>query len=397
MRNVTGDYVTDENFFDRKRDVEECWERLESDNVLLLAPRRVGKTSLLHELKRTAGSSGYRAVYLSVEGVKDELGFLSRMMESVNRLGGEVERLIARLLARTGKIQKLFKRIEQVGIVKLSPEEKASWRDAGEDLIKELAGLDGKWLFLIDELPLFVLDLVRADPQGDRARDFLSWFRELRQRESYHGKLRFLLSGSIGLDTIAARYRFGDTINDLAVRRLGEFDPGTAAAMLAELGKNSGIEITSAVADHAIERIGWLIPYYLQLWFQAFRARAKGLGREPAVGEAEQAFEDLLSAGRISAFDYWRQRLTLELGPVDGGHAIELLCAIARDPDGSEPSTLAGILTPRIGDPTERSETYRFLMNALETDGYVAVSNGRFRFVSSLLREFWLRRVVAQP
>ncbi|MDQ3773238.1 MAG: hypothetical protein M3461_02095 [Pseudomonadota bacterium] len=47
MRNMTGPVVRGEDFFDREHEQARFWRDLETDNLLLLAPRRVGKTSLM--------------------------------------------------------------------------------------------------------------------------------------------------------------------------------------------------------------------------------------------------------------------------------------------------------------------------------------------------------------
>ena len=46
MHNLIGKPAEGEDFFDRERELRQVWDRLETDNVLLLAARRVGKTSL---------------------------------------------------------------------------------------------------------------------------------------------------------------------------------------------------------------------------------------------------------------------------------------------------------------------------------------------------------------
>lgn len=51
------------------------WQYLYGDDLLLLAPRRVGKTSLMLRLRDTAGARGLEAAYLSVAGVEQRQRF----------------------------------------------------------------------------------------------------------------------------------------------------------------------------------------------------------------------------------------------------------------------------------------------------------------------------------
>lgn len=58
MHNLIGKPAEGEDFFDRVRETRRIWDRLDTDNVLLLAPRRVGKTSLMLRLRDGAAERG---------------------------------------------------------------------------------------------------------------------------------------------------------------------------------------------------------------------------------------------------------------------------------------------------------------------------------------------------
>ena len=48
MRNVTGAIAKGDDFFNRANEMQAFWSDLATDSLLLLAPRRVGKTSLMY-------------------------------------------------------------------------------------------------------------------------------------------------------------------------------------------------------------------------------------------------------------------------------------------------------------------------------------------------------------
>ena len=50
-------------FFDREEVIERAWDLLETSNLLLLAPRRVGKSSLLNRMKEQGPAKGYKTLY----------------------------------------------------------------------------------------------------------------------------------------------------------------------------------------------------------------------------------------------------------------------------------------------------------------------------------------------
>lgn len=81
------------------------WQRLETDNILLLAPRRVGKTSLLYKLEASAAQHGYRPVFVSVASHEHELAFLQALLEAVamstrfrRKVAGRARKLLARVI-----------------------------------------------------------------------------------------------------------------------------------------------------------------------------------------------------------------------------------------------------------------------------------------------------------
>jgi hypothetical protein len=54
---------------------------------------------------------------------------------------------------------------------------------------------------------------------------------------------------------------------------------------------------------------------------------------------------------------------------------------------------LKGVMDKHFQDPAQRDDKLRYLLDVLQADGYLVEAGGRFLFRSSLLRDFWLRRV----
>ncbi|MEM6796780.1 MAG: ATP-binding protein [Acidobacteriota bacterium] len=388
-----GPPVRGDDFFDREQEQRQIWEYLRSDDLLLLAPRRVGKTSLMLRLHDTAGERNLEAALVSVAGAVDEVGFVRKLYESVSKLDSGTE-----VLKRLGKgpVGRYLSRVKKMSVSGFAVEfgEGDPWEELGAALAEALDQHRGRRLFLIDEVPVFVLELVRQDPSGERARRFLSWFRELRQNPERRGGLHWLLAGSVGLDTVAARLGLGDTINDFYLVRLGPFDRETAKSFLARLSAAYSFPIQEDALEHALDRVGWLIPYYLQLLFRELREYCTRSEVAADVEAVDRVYEDLLSAPKKGYFDYWRQRLPEEIGKSDAGLALLLLNAAAVDPNGVTRSSLEQLLAERVIDPDARGEKLSYLLDVLENDGYLVEEEKRYRFRSPLLREFWLRRVV---
>lgn len=392
MKNYVGNPVKGGDFFDRIREQERAWEILDTDHVLLLAPRRVGKTSLMERLRETAPAHNHRALQLSIADICDEADLVRRLFEAL-RDGDENRALLKRIT--DGPLGKLFKRAKVLkggGLsIEFEAEATTSWRQLGEALTRTLDEADGHWLIGIDELPVFLLKLLKEENGTTRAREFLYWFRNLRQG---HDHIRWILAGSIGLDTVVGRLGLGDTINDLRPLPLGAFSPSDADRLLARLADSYQIPLDEAVRQHIIRRIEWPLPYYLQALFATLRDlhHDEGAATIDATA-ADRAFEQLLDPAHKNYFDYWRQRLGEELGRPDDHYALVLLNTTCRDPAGATFDTLRQRLAQEISDPTDREERLNYLLDVLINDGYLVESEGRFRFRMGLLREYWQRRV----
>jgi uncharacterized protein len=250
------------------------------------------------------------------------------------------------------------------------------------------------WLLLVDELPIFVLALLRQDSTGARTRTFLNWFRQRRLDPRARDRVRWLLAGSIGLDTVTRRLGFGDTINDLYLStNLGAFGLPTAHAFLDGLATTYDISLPHAVKERLLERAGWLIPYHLQLLFAELRAHCSDNGSTPSAEAVEAAYQALLGPSKRAYFDYWVQRLHEELGPPDDARALSLLNHIAPNPAGEPLHILSSGLANQIPDANARSATLHYLLDVLQSDGYLTKQDGRYFFRSTLLRDYWLTRL----
>jgi len=389
MQNVTGQVVRGDDFFDRGKDIAGFWDGLKTDNLLLLAPRRVGKSSVLREMENKAHAWGYTAVFVDVSDCGDELHFVQRLYTAILAHHRSSERLWGWInnswLGETiSKVQKID--VTGVGGIQFKDDE-SRWADMGEELAEGLQKLDGKTLLQIDELPVFLLKLLnRADDTGQgRVREFLYWLRRLRQA---YPQVRWMLTGSIGLDTITSRLNIADAINDLRIVSLGAFDRPTSHRFLKALAENYEIELEEPVREHMLNRLGWLVPYYQQLLFDEVRKH-----KRPSIANVDYAMDDLLKPKNKTRFDYWRQRLFDELGRPDADYALSLLSAVSRDPNGVSRSILSQILSKPISDPDIREDKLRYLLDVLESDGYLVQANHRWSFQSPLLREYWLQRV----
>lgn len=395
MKNTAGPPVMDEDFFDRETEQRLVWSKLETNNLLLLAPRRVGKTSLMLRFKKDAAAHGYRCLFFSVEDIGDETAFVRKFYEKLCEIEG-CEPILDRIMkSPVGKLLRKIKKVSGGGVgVEFGELSGDNWTQLGKTLAHALNDIKEPWLIEIDEVPLFVLKLLKLEDGQKRVRAFLSWLRVLRQE---HPDIRWTLAGSIGLDTVTARLNMGDTINDLLTVHLGPFSEESAQRLLDTLADSYDFILSPSVRDEIISRVGWLLPYYLQIVFSLLRDHAPEQHErwEPTADMVPLIFDELLSPSNRNYFDYWRQRLAEELGAPDDRHATVLLNAACQDVAGSASQTLFQTLHMHISDPDQCSDRLRYLLDVLVNDGYLVEDGERYRFRFGLLRDFWFRRVRA--
>lgn len=388
MRNITGAVAEGRDFFNRVNEIEAFWRDLETDNLLLLAPRRVGKTSLMRKMEENAGEHGFSPVFVDVSDCADELRFVERLYVSILETNAG-DRLWNRV--KESWLGQTIQRVQKIGGAGFSVEFRANdaaWSRLGEELADALSRLDGRWLIQIDELPVFVLKLLNQGEAAQRARvrEFLYWLRRLRLE---HGNVRWMLAGSIGLDTVTTRLNMADSINDLRIGALGAFDETTADDLLGALAEAYEKVLTPVVRKHVIVRAGWPAPYYLQLIFHEIRDVEGRITK----ADVDRAIEGLLGPKHRNYFDYWRQRLYEELGRTDAELAVAVLNAACREPAGVTRTALNHSLASAISEAEAREEKLRYLLDVLHNDGYLVEVRGRRHFQFPLLRDYWLRRV----
>lgn len=358
--------------------------------MLLLAPRRVGKTSLLHALARRVDRDGSAiGVYASVTAATSEPQFVQAILSAIyaTKRGRKLKRgLVARALG----LGRGVKSVKVVGSGVDLETRAPSWQEDADRAFAAIVKCEIPLLILIDELPVLVLALAKADTSGARVRAFLQWFRTLRQQITGASKLRFVLAGSIGLDNVTRRHQLTETINDLRLWPLGPFQPAAAHEFLTQLAASYEVELGPELRTAVCETAEWLIPYHLQVIFSELREHSKAT--QPTMAILNATIETLLD--RRMYFSHWDERVHDALGEPSASIARALLAVCAQDPTGAAPDTMNQSIAAIVPDPVGRASAFRWIVDVLSNDGYLVLQDDRWRFRSGLLRRYWVRHVV---
>jgi AAA+ ATPase superfamily predicted ATPase len=167
VRNVTGSPAENEDFFDRPRDLSRLQREIDNGaNILLTAPRRVGKTSVALRLCEIERQAGRCAVFMNVEGCHDELAFAEKLIDGLTQSGLHPEPL--------SRISLLFRKARQaltgfkVGAAGVDLEmgsaddpDHSTLGRAVESIIRKIEIGGQRLLLVIDEMPELLLAMVK--------------------------------------------------------------------------------------------------------------------------------------------------------------------------------------------------------------------------------------------
>lgn len=224
IRITIGNPVEGVNFYGREKEQKQLWQKTETSHLLMLAPRRIGKTSLLKRLRDTAHQQNAKVFYCSFADCKDETACIERLYKTLK---------LSVLKKQVNEFGNILKRLKKAGPtgVEIGETSPNDWHSEAAHFHAQLDTLqtnEKRIIICVDELPIFIVALLNEENGEEKTKNFLNWFRSIRQ--DYHHKIKWILAGSIGLDTITARHNMGDTINDLASFPLGEFDSPTSSS-----------------------------------------------------------------------------------------------------------------------------------------------------------------------
>ena len=264
MECVVGPPVTGDNLFGRENELNHIWDRLESGaHVLMTAPRRVGKTSLMMELKREP-KPGWTVVYADVEACTDAHRCISEIVDELLRQPRfkkyfQWTQLIESFQNFTGGFDFHVHSVS----VERKPHANRSWiRYAKRVLncVEKMANEDIKLLIIIDELPIAIARMATATNEAEL---FLSWYRQLRQSPQLQRKVSTLVGGSIGLYGIVRRLSTSRQINDFISLPIDSWSKTTAAQFLQQLGISQGFPISDKYIKQMLNMLEDPVPYHV--------------------------------------------------------------------------------------------------------------------------------------
>ena len=382
IRNLIGPPVTGTDFIGRERELSDAWKAIEDTNSLLLAsPRRIGKSSFAMMLAQKAEAQGWNALYLDLQGLKDEGDFISLLIKKLNKI--KEKNSIIELTKN--KIHALLSTIKKVDAFKITLEFQKNPEDSYEKLTKAFQ-LPQRTLIVIDELVLFLQELTQKG-SIDRAENFLNWLRSIRQKEAK--KVSWVFCSSISIHGFVSQNNLTYTINDVAPFNLGEMTMEEATLLLKSLDESYGTNLSDNDIQYILKRIEWKLPYFIQLFFNKLVSNKERNDGKELEENCTMIFREIIQEHEL---DTWSERLAAY--GADEKAARTLLSYLCQPDHKSERSFLEEVIKDKIPEQADVKEKYAVIKRMLETDGYIIQDENGIHFRSPIIREFWFNRYI---
>ena len=368
------------DFFGRTKILERLQKIIQSgSHVLLSGPRRVGKTSVAQRLLYLLCNEGWNGIYVTFEGAQDETVIAQRVINALKEQGN--------LWNTINKgFQNIFKNanidIEGFGIKIKYKKDDNEVANLLEALGRAIKSIDGNYLLIIDELPVFLASLEKKEDGPERVEAILNTLRSYRQYISDQNQKKvWFFCGSISLESFAATRNLSYTINDTRPFQLGAYDEDEAQAFLDLACRKHFMTFGENAKEHLLKKVGWPIPFYLAIVFEA--ALLQATGKTIEVSHINSGYTKALEEHKKD-FDQWIQRLQLHIN--NPQFHIEMLKLFARN----NKTNFEYIKAYTVGTEWKNLSELHLLavLDQLVADGYIVLENGFYQYRSPLIRDY---------
>jgi len=389
---TVGPPVAGADFFGREAEVRRFWQAVKRQSVLFVAPRRVGKTSLLTAAYR-APRDGWTPIFSDFAGLSSEEACLARLVDDTrDRIGADWTDRLKDILGRLSVEAELG----AAGVTaRIGPAGgRARERGAAEIVtaLKDLAATGPRLLLLLDEFPMAIKAMC-DDGRVDEARRFLQLVRSVRTSPDLAGRIAMAISGSIGLMPLLHRHGMSAEINDLKPFRIGPWSETTARAFMDRIARTEELRLSAPIREAVLRRTGRApVPFHLQKMLDLLRDS----GVPPDALSDDDVGRAFERAVQEADLHHYRERLDSILDADEVGLAIALLDRVGH---GDGPSRKTVIETAAASGFS--ASTVRHVLQTLVDDGYLVIpdtdESGRrlpitdraVAFANPMLAHFW--------
>ena len=392
--------VEPDDLWFRSEFIAELQEHLRTHHVILSAPRRTGKTSVMDYLAARP-HQGFAPISIFVQDIAHPADFILLLLDLFYQrhpkwfrdLFHKSGQWIGKVLGNVGDIDAQgFK----ITLRQQEPNLRENWKKYGDEFFAQVRKSEHRLLLLVDEFPDMILNMQKHD--ATLVRPFLAWFRG--HRLTPHPKqdhVRWLLCGSVNLSSTLDAINCLDEINDLHDIALPSLTKAQVIEFVETMLKGRGVQFDPKVPAKVAKELGRPVPVFLQMVTQDLYRIWKKTGKPLTSRDVSRAFADLIvTSGARDKLQHYYSRIDQYYLPPKAAAAYALLAKLAISPAGLERGTLLAEFERSLigqGDPApadKRKQLFNQLLRDLENDFYVAeIKKGQFDFASGLMKQWW--------
>jgi len=393
---IVGGPARNRDFLYRADFVEDLWDSLRTNNVLLLAPRRMGKTSVMYNLLDQPRFN-YKVVHLNVEHLETPQAFFIHLLDALQT---HQPNLLKRLGEKLSFLSGLVDRLESLefGEIKLALRDSGTWHDdwrgKAEELFDVMYRSQEPILFSIDELPDMIVAMEKQVP--DDLGPFLHLFRHY--RTAHDSPIRWLIGGSVNLRGTLDQRGMIQLVNDLRVEILPPFSEENLRDFVTRSLMQRDVAISEDLLPRMQNLLGTPIPFFLQLFTQElYRYWRRNSEQKLSAEHADHVFNKaLLGEVARDKLQHFRSRIFLYYPEARHDIACRLLDRLSITQNGLARGALHSQfrkLTQESGEnhtESQAKQEFEQLLTRLQSDFYVEeVGNGHLDFVNRVLKSWW--------
>ncbi|WP_318347128.1 AAA-like domain-containing protein [Aquipluma nitroreducens] len=380
---IVGSAATGDYYYPRTEIVNEIWDELEKGNfILIAAPRRVGKTSIMRDIEANPREN-YKVIFENIQAVKSEIDFYKTLYK-----------LILNCLSTSKKASKWFssyiktKQIIEISTSGVKFENKVpDYLHEINNIFRELDKSTETIVLLLDELPEVLHKLDKAEKK-DEAIAILHQLRAWRQTD--FKKLQFIFAGSVGIHYVVKNIE-GRTssLNDLIPAICNPLSKDEAKDYIKWVtSNNASVQYDTERQTQLLFKIQhYYTPYFINLMLGEIDKNAKKRNN-PTITEQDidQAFLNVEKSNEH--FADWKKRLYDYMPKSDFNFVNNILIHIAhRNSIG-----IQAIYDKAVKQ--EKTIDYMDMIHDLVNDGYLTETtedSQKYIFISPFLKAFWKR------
>lgn len=378
---ITGSVAQGKKYFRRKYIEDKIWHEVSQGNsVLFLAPRRVGKSSIVSYMAENS-LEGFIGKYEDIESDASLQDFYIRMV-----------RMIHDSLSNYGKSKKWVTTWWNSWTLKSIGEDKVdigkaevNYKETFFNLLDELMVNNEKVILFLDEFPDVVLRLYEKQGE-DEAIQLLNDVRSLCHDEKFKNTFVLVLLGSVGLAHIVKKITGrSHKINQTHKVFLPPLEIEDAINFLNFLIEGASMQIDEEVKQYLLKKIGNYIPFYIQLIVEECD-EILVIDNRPSLKPADigKAYNILLE--KNEHFQDWDERLS-KYYPNIYKFLNQVLSTCANQGNLS----LNEIFNIAVG--YDMAIQWKAVIDdVLIADGYIYNIDNKYFFNSPLLRDWWRAR-----